>query len=375
MRKVSLRDLEIGDRLAVDIRIESSLPDVQYRVRIDQGTELKSKHINRLKEEGIRSVFVRDPDTADLNEHIHNEEIQETEQETVEQLRDTARRIKDDEYHRVPAEELSETIDNLIDVLTDSSASEAFTSMKSHGDYLAKHCFEVCKLTIYFALAYRDELMEMYRTEHSHSTKSWQVFLNELGIGTLLHDIGNWEIPIETLKKKNELTEIEWEAIEKHPRIGYDILEQIEDISHIARLPALLHHERFSGQGYPDGKRSTNIHLTGRIVALTDVYTALTSERPYRIELTPSRARQIMKHSQEGQLAFDPDLFEMFMDLVPPYPIGQDVVLSDGSKGVVSDLEEGFHHPTVRVIYEGSEKLDDYYEITANVEEGPNIVN
>lgn len=375
MRKVTLRDLDIGDRLAVDIRIESSLPDVQYRVRIDQNTKLTRKHINRLKEEGIRSVFVKDPDTADLNEYLNNEKIQEAEQETVNQLRETADSIKNDELHRVPAEELSDTIDQLIDILEETDASVAFTSLKSHGDYLAKHCFDVCKLTLYFALANRDQLLEKYRHENSNSTMSWDEFINQLGIGTLLHDIGNWEIPIETLEKQSELTEIEWEAIEKHPRLGYDILEKIEDISHLSRLPALLHHERYSGQGYPDGKQSTNIHLFGRIVAITDVYTALTSERPYRIELTPNRARQIMKQKQDDEISFDPDLMEMFLDLIPPYPIGQDVILSDGSRGVVTDLENGFQHPTIRVIYEGSDKLDDYYEITANTEETPHIVN
>lgn len=375
MRKVSLRDLEIGDRLAVDVRIESSLPDVQYRVRIDQNTKLTRKHINRLKEEGIRSVFVRDPDTSDLNEYLENEEIQEAERETVSQLKETARSIKNDEFHKIPAEELSKTIDDLIDVLQETDASVAFTSLKSHGDYLANHCFDVCKLTIYFALAYKEDLIEKYRSKNTNSSMGWNDFINQLGIGTLLHDIGNWEIPIETLEKQSELTEIEWEAIEKHPRIGYDILEQIEDISHLSRLPALLHHERYSGQGYPDGKQSTNIHLFGRIVAITDVYTALTSERPYRIELTPNRARQIMKQKQDDQLSFDPDLMEMFLNLIPPYPIGQDVILSDGSRGVVADLDEGFDHPTVRVIYEGSDKLDDYYEITANTEETPNIVN
>ncbi|MFB6355861.1 MAG: hypothetical protein ABEJ65_05030, partial [bacterium] len=61
MRKVQLRNVEIGAKLAIDIRIESSLPDVQYRVRIDEGTPLEPKHINRLKEEGIRTVFIKDP--------------------------------------------------------------------------------------------------------------------------------------------------------------------------------------------------------------------------------------------------------------------------------------------------------------------------
>jgi len=375
MRKVMLSDLDIGDRIATDIRIESSLPDVQYRVRIDRGTELKPRHINRLREEGIRSIFIQDPNTSDLNKHFQDEDLQQAEEETINQLQQMADTIRHGEVAQIPSEELTERIEELIEILQGSNASLAYTSLKRHSNYLAQHGFEVGKLAIYFALSYRERLHDLYEEENPGSDLSPKQMINELGLGAVLLDMGNWEIPAQTLEKSETLTKIEWEAIQQHPRLGHEILQEIDRVSHEATLPALLHHERHGGQGYPEGKRSKNIHLFGRITAIIDVYCALTTERPYRIELTPNRARQVMMNMQEDELHFDPELFEFFLDLVPPYPIGQDVILSDGTRGVVSSLDEGFEHPTIRILYEGSKKLASPREIVVNREGGPEIVN
>ncbi|MFB6347820.1 MAG: HD-GYP domain-containing protein [bacterium] len=376
MRKVSLRNVAVNDRLAVDIRIESPLPDVQYRLRIDRGTQLKPKHINRLKEEGVRSVFVVDPATKDLSSYIRDEDLEAVERETIQNLRTTAEALREDNLYKLPAEELSDTIQNLIDTIKDSSVSMAYSSLKSHTDYLAKHQFDVCRLSLHYVLVYQDELIEKYRTEYSQGDLSRDEFTEVLGMGTLLHDIGNWEIPQETLEKRKELTDTEWEAIKQHPRLGFDIMGNLDDVNRLARMPALHHHERYSGQGYPKGRSGKDIHLLGRIAAICDVYTALTSERPYRVKLTPNRAIEIMKDMQNGdEKAFEPDLMQKFLDIMPPYPIGQDVVLSDGTRGVVCGLDEGFETPRVRVLFEENQKLDDYYEIVANVSESPDILN
>mgnify|MGYP006428982373 CR=1 FL=1 len=375
MRKVMLTNLDVGDRLATDIRIESSLPDVQYRVRIDRGTELKSRHINRLREEGIRSIFIQDPNTSDLNEYFEDQDLQQAEEETIEQLQQTAETIRDGEVTQIPSQELKKSIEELIEILQESNASLAYTSLKRHSNYLAQHGFEVGKLSIYFALSHRERLYELYQQENPGSDRSAKEMINELGLGAVLLDMGNWEIPAPTLEKSESLTTIEWEAIRQHPQLGFEILQEIDRMSREACLPALLHHERHGGQGYPEGKRSKNIHLFGRITAIIDVYCALTTERPYRIELTPNRARQIMIKMQEDQLHFDPELFESFLELVPPYPIGQDVILSDGTRGVVSSLEEGFEYPTVRILYKGSEKIVSPEEIVVNREGTPDIVN
>ncbi len=376
MRKVSLRNVAVNDRLAVDIRIDSPLPNVQHRLRIDRGTILKPKLINRLKQEGVRSVYVVDPDTTDLAKYVRDKDLEQAEEEIVQSLRKTAKAIKKRNTYKVPSGELSRSVKKLIDVIQDTSVSMAYTSLKSHTDYLAKHQFDVCKLSLHFAIAHKDDLVEKFRSEHNGENLDVESFKEVLGMSTLIHDVGNWGIPQETLEKRTELNQVEWEAIKRHPELGHDMLKDMGGISRLARIPALQHHERFSGQGYPKGRSGDDIHLLGRIAALCDVYAALTSERPYRIELTPNRAIQVMEEMQgEDEKAFDPDLMEMFLDILPPYPIGQDVVLSDGTRGVVNDLQEGFETPTVRVLFDGNQKLDNYHEIVANTDQNPKILN
>ena len=127
--------------------------------------------------------------------------------------------------------------------------------------------------------------------------------------------------------------------------------------------------------GYPRGLEGKNIHLYGRISSICDVYSALTSDRPYRVRKTPNRARQIMRSMQEDETHFDPELLEMFMDVFPPFPIGQQVVLSNGTRGVVSELGDEQEKPYVRVLYEGNDRLDEPYEIQVNTDHNPEIIN
>ncbi len=375
MKKIPLRNVSVKDRLAIDIRIESSVPDVEHRLSIDRGTPLKPKHINRLKKEGIRSVFIKEPMTSDLVDKIRSEEIQESEQEITENLREATHSLEDDDAFYLPADELKNKILELIDTLQSTEASVAYTSMKSHADYLAKHGFDVCKLAINFCLCYQDELLGKYAFGTPGQPIDSSEFPLLLGLGTLLQDLGNWEIPADILQKTSSLSDVEWEAIKRHPELGSQIIRKLEGVHDACTSPAREHHERYDGSGYPEGKGGNDIHIMGRIAGICDVYTALTSERPYRIELTPSRALEIMKTMQQDGPAFDPDLMELFLEMMPPFPVGQEVVLSDGTRGVVSDLSEGFEYPKIRVLYERDQKLDEYYEITANKDNSPVILN
>jgi HD-GYP domain-containing protein (c-di-GMP phosphodiesterase class II) len=375
MRKVSLRNVSINDRLAVDIRIESPQPDVQYLIRIDRGTKLTSKHLNRLREAGIRTIFIVDQATADLNDYMYNDKIVESEREVVKTLAKSAQSIRKEDTFKIDADKLAGTVEELVETISNNSISLAYTSLKSHADYLAKHEFDVCKLTIQFCLTHQETVFSLYRDETTGANHTRSELLKLFGMGALLHDLGNWKIPQETLLKSSSLSDVEWEAIKRHPRLGYEMLKSLDDVPDLATMPALHHHERFSGQGYPKGRSGQDIHILGRLIALADVYTALTAERPYRVELTPNRAIEIMRTMQEQDEAFDPDLFELFMDIMPPYPIGQEVILSDGTRGVVSNLDEGFRKPIVRVLFEGDEELEESYEIVANEDGNPQVLN
>lgn len=105
--------------------------------------------------------------------------------------------------------------------------------------------------------------------------------LMDIRIGSLLHDIGKLGIPDSILTKPGKLTDEEYDQMKHHPTIGYKIMDQVHTLRNV--LPAIFeHHERLDGSGYPRGLRSEEITLMGRIVAVADVFDALTSDRPYR---------------------------------------------------------------------------------------------
>lgn len=111
-----------------------------------------------------------------------------------------------------------------------------------------------------------------------------EALLNDIRIGSLFHDIGKIGIPDSILLKTEQLTDKEYEVIKQHPRTGEKILSQVKLLE--AALPAISeHHERLDGSGYPARLVDSQISWMGRIVAVADVYDAMTSNRPYRLAL------------------------------------------------------------------------------------------
>ena len=129
-------------------------------------------------------------------------------------------------------------------------------------------------------------------------------------LGALLHDIGKIIVPTEVLNKAGNLSNEEWEIMKRHPEAG---LELVSDIDFPGDVRAIIrnHHERWDGQGYPDGLAGEDIPFAARILCVADVYDALTTARSYRDSLPHNRAAQVMRESR-GQ--FDPHLLETFLD-------------------------------------------------------------
>ena len=128
----------------------------------------------------------------------------------------------------------------------------------------------------------------------------------------LLHDIGKIGVPESVLTKKGRLTEAEFDLIKRHPRIGFDILRGIPSLEDV--LPGVLHHhERWDGKGYPTGAAGEEISLFGRILAVADVFDALSSDRAYRKAL--SRDQVLAEIERSIGTHFDPRMARAFLGL------------------------------------------------------------
>ena len=139
--------------------------------------------------------------------------------------------------------------------------------------------------------------------------------LEALRLGGALHDIGKMGIPEEILNKPGPLTEKEWAVMKTHTDIGYKICLPLKKNLGKALDVIRHHHEKLDGSGYPDGLRGSEISITARIMAVADIYDALSTDRPYRKAMSKSKALEILREEMmEGKLDQVP--VECLIDIV-----------------------------------------------------------
>lgn len=160
----------------------------------------------------------------------------------------------------------------------------------------------------------------------------WLHFSNEeldtLTLAGLLHDIGKTKIPDEILNKDGKLTDEEFQMIRNHPKYGYDILKSQPLNSHIKKA-ALMHHERCDGSGYPMGLTMEEIDDYALIIAIADVYDAMTAARSYRAPLCPFEV--IAEFEKDGLQKYKPKYILTFLENIANAYQNNRVMLSDGT--------------------------------------------
>lgn len=145
-------------------------------------------------------------------------------------------------------------------------------------------------------------------------------FIEQISIASILHDVGKVGIPEKILLKPGKLTKEEYEEIKTHTTIGGKILETAskaidgESYLKIAAEIAMGHHENFNGTGYPDGLLNNKTSVAARIVAVVDVYDALTSKRPYKEPWPKEKAIETIKNDAGSR--FDPEIVYAFLEVI-----------------------------------------------------------
>lgn len=168
------------------------------------------------------------------------------------------------------------------------------------------------------------EAKDEYTKGHSHRVAEYSVLIarelgwNEKELSNLknaahLHDIGKIAIPDTILNKPSKLSEEEFSIIKEHTIIGANILKNISLIDHVQEI-VRNHHERYDGNGYPDGLKGKEIPLHARIVTVADSYDAMSSQRIYRNQLPPEKIIQELENNKGTQ--FDPEITDIFLKLL-----------------------------------------------------------
>lgn len=173
--------------------------------------------------------------------------------------------------------------------------------------------------------------------------------LKNVVLAGLLHDVGKLLITKDILDKPGKLTDPEMTVIKKHPLLGYELLRQENLLCEDVKVAVLQHHERNDGSGYPQGLEQNKIHCYAKVIAIADIYDAMTSKRVYRRKLTPFRSAETIAQQMYRQLDLEMGL--AFLNFVKNSLINSVVQLSNGKKGkVVYFGDISFERPTVRLL-------------------------
>lgn len=152
---------------------------------------------------------------------------------------------------------------------------------------------------------------------HLAEERGWSSLqVENMELAAAMHDIGKIGVPDTILRKPGPLSSDEWQVMRRHPQIGYEILSVSNaSVFKLAAEIALGHHERWDGTGYPKGLAGTDIPESARIVAVADVFDALTSVRPYKEAWSVDASVEFIQ--QQSGTHFDPELVELFTRIVP----------------------------------------------------------
>jgi HD-GYP domain-containing protein (c-di-GMP phosphodiesterase class II) len=228
-------------------------------------------------------------------------------------------------------DKLRHYLDEIIDeISSDKNVTANIVDLKVYDDYTYYHCVNVAALSIMVGVAADLNRHGLYK----------------LGMGAILHDLGKIFIPKQIISKPGPLTSAEYEQMKDHCRLGSDYLRKNWEIPVESIIGVLTHHERCDGSGYPYGLPLSKQTTEGKLIAICDVYDAMTSERPYRAALSPS---EVIEHiiGNSGTM-FDPKMISCFIKKIAPYPVGSRVLLSNGMKAtVIKNYPKGLTRPMV----------------------------
>ncbi|NMB41480.1 MAG: HD-GYP domain-containing protein [Firmicutes bacterium] len=342
MRKVPVWALEPG------MKVGRPIFDSSGFLLLNTGKKIKQEYICHLRKLDIPSIYIIDDIIPDVD--IEDVILDETRQKANNLVRSILTDLEKQPEKSVPKllftySDIRDVLDDIIDQLLDNkNLIINLSDIRTSDNYTFAHSVNVAVMAVTTAISFGFPRSK----------------LQEVGLGSLLHDLGKVKIPNSILNKKRELTPEEFLEIKKHPFYGYDMFKKQYLGSVPSALIILQHHERINGDGYPQGLVGEQIHVYSKICSIADVYDALVSDRPYREAFPPHKALELLQSEVE---LFDSNVLQKFIQHIAAYPIGTFVELSNGEIGIVVHNTMGFPlRPTVRILCskENFEPLEQY---------------
>ena len=241
---------------------------------------------------------------------------------------------------QIEVERCEPLVEDILDsILCVPDALLPLAQVKSRDEYTFQHSVSVAALAVAFGRA-----LDMPRA-----------VIKELAMGGLLHDVGKALVPEALLNKPGKLTDDEYAVMKTHAGRGAELLRKTPGISEIAYNAAAQHHERFDGSGYPNGLKGAEISLHGQMLAIVDVYDAITSLRIYHKPIPATEA--LGKMFEWSKVHFNPSLVQAFIKGIGIYPAGSLVRMESGRMGIVREVvPDKLLQPVVKIFFHADKR-------------------
>lgn len=318
-------------------------------VLIGVGVSLTERMIESLKGRNVPHLYIKDKATEDLD--IIDDVPLELRVEASAVIHETFNQLQaaDNKWAKAfdhsNVDKLQKVFKDLIyELRVNKNVMSLLTSVFVHDNYIFSHSVNVTIYTLAMAI------------KLGYNEKQ----LNEIALGGVFHDIGKTKIPVSLLNKKGKLSDEEFAIIKNHSEYGFEILRKQSNISLLSAHCAYQHHEKLNGMGYPRGLKGDEIHPYAKIMAVADVFDALTSTRSYRNAMLPHEAIEVL--FTEANIHFESSIIQTFRQSVASYPKGVTVKLNTGETAVVASHSPG--RPILRVIKDPyGKELDKAYDL------------
>lgn len=311
---------------------------------LNRGAVIQEAYIKKIKRLGFGGIYIDDPLSSDI---IVSDIIPDTlRHKSVNTLKDLFIDISNSPNVLSGKLDIFSSLINdiLENIMSNKNIMINMQDLKMFDDYTYFHSVNVGVLSMLVGTS-----MDLNRKQ-----------LHQLGLASMLHDIGKVFIPLDILNKPGKLTDDEFQIMRSHSLKGYEYFENKNIIPLISNIGILDHHERYDGKGYPFQKENRETSLYGKIIAIADVFDALTSDRPYRKALSPFDATEYIMGGCNSQ--FNDEIVKLFIQKIAPYAQGTSVVLSNGWIGIVAlNYYDACLRPLVKIINKGLEDITPFY--------------
>ncbi len=286
------------------------------KILLVKNTILKNEYIHKIKNLGYEYIYIRDPLAFEEDDELIPPIKDETKVKAIQVLKSTVQQIAKKEEMNI--RRVKNVIVEVVDqILSDRQVIYNLSDLNQHDNYTYFHSVNVTVLSL------------LIGSELGISRGDLEI----LGMGAMMHDIGKTLIAPELLNKPERLDSREFESMKEHARNGFELLKD-KLPSFVPAHIALQHHEREDGSGYPRGATGKNIHRFSKIVAVADVFDAITTNRSYQKARSPFEA--IRQLTEEIEVKFERNIVGALSKVIAPFPVGSTLRFKDGFNGVVT---------------------------------------